>query len=243
MSFIDYDISYDSLNTLILLGTWTLADRTTINASFDYRNSPILTTSNALQGQTARNLDKLLDSFTKDQVRDLAEDRTAESTSVTLGAAHPLTGKFQISGDITTTKLSDTKTSGGVEKVPGTDYEFFYNLQFIGSNLLMPGDVSVAGLRYSDTTSSHTASLSLNSRFPFRNVWRVNPRMRIDYRDNTSNNSTQWIAAPSMRIDYRWRKRYRFETEFGGEWSTQELPNDTQDASSFFFNLGYRADF
>jgi len=243
LSFVDYDISYDSLNTLIFLGTWTMADRTIINASFDYRNSPILTTSNALQGQTTRSLDTLRNTFSESQLRNLAEDRTARSTSVTLGATHPLNEKFQISGDITTSKLSNTKTSGGVEKVPGTDYEFFYNLQFIGSNLLMPGDVSVAGLRFSDATSSHTASLSLNSRFPFRNVWRVNPRMRVDYRDNLSNNSTQWTAAPSMRIDYRWRKRYRFETEFGGEWSTQELPNDTQDSSSFFFNLGYRADF
>ncbi len=243
LSFVDYDISYDSLNTLIFLGTWTMADRTIINASFDYRNSPILTTSNALQGQTTHSLDTLQNTFSDSQIRDLAEDRTAQSTSLTLGATHPLNEKFQISGDLTTTKLSDTKASGGVAKVPGTDYEFFYNLQFIGSNLLMPGDVSVAGLRYSDATSSHTATLSLNSRFPFRNVWRVNPRMRIDYRDNLSNNSTQWTAAPSMRIDYRWRKRYRFETEFGGEWSTQKLPNDTQDSSSFFFNLGYRADF
>ncbi|WP_165869113.1 SPOR domain-containing protein [Thiogranum longum] len=243
LSFVDYDISYSSLNTLILLGTWTLPDRTTINASIDYRNSPILTTSNALQGQTVPDMNALQDIFTDDEIRDLAEDRTADSTSITLGAAHPLTDKYQISGDITLSKLSDTRASGGVDEIPGTDYEFFYNLQFIGSNLLMPGDVSVAGLRYSDTTSSHIASLSLNSRFPFRKVWRVNPRMRVDYRDNTSNNSTQWIAAPSMRIDYRWRKRYRFETEFGGEWSTQDLPNDTQDTSSFFFNLGYRADF
>jgi len=243
LSFVDYDISYDSLNTLILLGTWTLPDRTVINASVDYRNSPILTTGNALQGQLAFDIDELLDSLSEDQIRQLAEDRTAESKTGTLGVSHPLSENFQISADVTATLVSGTRASGGVEAIPGTDNEYFYNLQFIGSNLLKPGDISIAGLRYSDTTSSHIGSLTLDSRFPFRNVWRVNPRMRVDYRDNSSNNSSQWIAAPSMRIDYRWRKRYRFETEFGGEWSTQELPNDTQDSSSWFFNLGYRADF
>jgi hypothetical protein len=46
-----------------------------------------------------------------------------------------------------------------------------------------------------------------------------------------------------LRIDYRWRRRYRFEAEGGGEWSTEDLPNDTQDSSSYFFSLGYRIDF
>ena len=243
LSFVDYDISYDSLNTLILLGNWTLPDRTVINASLDYRNSPILTTGNALQGQFAFDLDELLDSLSEDEIRQLAEDRTAESKTGTLGVSHPITENFQISADVTATLVSGTRASGGVEAIPGTDNEFFYNLQLIGSNLLMPGDISIAGLRYSDTTNSRIGSVSLDSRFPFRDAWRINPRARLDYRDNSNNNSSQWIAAPSMRIDYRWRKRYRFETEFGGEWSTQELPNDSQDSSSWFFNLGYRADF
>jgi TolA-binding protein len=52
LTFVDYDIFYNSLNTFIFLGTWTLPGRTTINATLDYRNSPLLTTSSALQGQT-----------------------------------------------------------------------------------------------------------------------------------------------------------------------------------------------
>ncbi len=243
LGFVDYDVSYDSLNTLILLGTWTLADHTVINANIDYRNSPILTTGNALQGQAVSDLDALGKLFSESEIRSLAEDRTGRATSATLGASRPLSEKLQLSGDLTVSKIEGTNASGGVDAVAGSDTEFFGNLQWIGSNLLVSGDVTVFGLRYADTTSNHTASLSLNSRFPFRTVWRFNPRMRIDYRDNIGSNSTQWIAAPSMRIDYRWRRRYRFETEFGGEWSTEELPNDTRDSSSFYFNLGYRADF
>lgn len=243
LSFVDYDISYDSLNTLIVLGTWTLADRTTFNASLDYRNSPVLTTTNAIQGQTLPTLSDLLDTLSEDKVRQLAEDRTADVTTVSLGASHPFTDQLQMSGDITVSNLSGTNASGGVEAIPGTGNEYFYNLQFIGSNLIKNGDISVVGLRYADTSTSNISTLTLDTRYPIQTVWRINPRFRLDYRDNSNSDSTQWIAAPSLRIDYRWRRRYRFEAEGGGEWSTEDLPNDTQDSTSYFFSLGYRIDF
>jgi len=243
LSFVDYDISYDSLNTLILLGTWTFPDRSTINATLDYRNSPILTTTNALQGQTLPNLEDLLKTLTKDQIRQLAEDRTADITTVSLGASHPFTEKLQVSGDVTVSNLSGTNGSGTIAAIPETGNEYFYNLQLIGSNLIKNGDISVLGLRYSDTSTSKISTLTMDTRYPIQTVWRINPKFRLDYRDNSSNESTQWTAAPSLRIDYRWRRRYRFELEAGGEWSTQDLSTETQDSSSYFFSLGYRADF
>jgi len=243
LAFVDYDISYDSLNTMVLLGTWTLPDRTTINASIDYRNSPVLTTTNALQGQTLPDIDELLNSLSEDEIRQLAEDRTADVTTLTLGASHPFSDRFQMSADVTTSQLSGTNASGGIEAIPGTGNEYFYNLQFIGSNLIKTGDISVLGLRYSDTSTSNISSVNMDIRYPVMTVWRINPRMRVDYRDNSNNDSTQWIAAPSLRVDYRWRKRYRFELEGGGEWSSQELATDTEDTSSYFVSIGYRADF
>jgi len=243
LSFVDYDISYDSLNTLIFLGTWTLPDRTTLNATIDYRNSPILTTTNALQGQTVRTIDNLLDSLSEDEIRALAEDRTAENTTVTLGASHPFSERIQLSGDVTVSNLSGTDGSGGVEPIPGTGNEYFYNLQLIGNSLIKTGDIGIVGLRYSDTSTSSIYSFSLNTRYPVNRVWRINPRVRVDYRENDRDKSTQWIGSPSLRMDYRWRKRYRFEVEGGGEWSTRELTDDNEDSSSYFFSLGYRADF
>jgi tetratricopeptide (TPR) repeat protein len=243
LTFVDYDIFYDSLNTFIFLGTWTLPDRTTINATFDYRNSPILTTTNALQGQTAESINDLLDSFSKDEIRDLAKDRTGENTTATLGASHPFSERFQLSGDITVSNLSDTKASGGVEAIPGTGNEYFYNLQLIGNGLMKSGDISILGLRYSDTSTAKISSLSLNSRYPVNRDWRVNPRVRVDYRDNDRDGSSQWIASPSIRTDYRWRRRYRLEFEGGGEWSTRDLADDTEKSTSYFISVGYRADF
>lgn len=245
LSFVDYDISYDSLNTMIFLGTWTLPDKTTLNATVDYRNSPILTTTNALQGQTVRDIDELLDSLSEDQIRALAEDRTAEYTTVSLGASHPFSERVQLSGDVTLTNLSDTEASAGIEAIPGTGNEYIYNLQLIGSSLIKSGDIAIGGLRYSNLDTADIYSVSLNTRYPVNSVWRVNPRVRVDYRKNDRDDSTQWIGIPSIRMDYRLSRRYRFEAEAGAEWSTRKLPDlpDDEDTSSYFINLGYRIDF
>jgi tetratricopeptide (TPR) repeat protein len=243
LTFVDYDIYYDSLNTFIFLGTWTLPDKTTLNASFDFRNSPILTTSNALQGQGVTSIDDLLDSFSESEIRQLAEDRTAESTTLTLGASHPFSQRLQLNGDVTVSELTGTDGSGGVEPIPGTGREYFYNLQVIGSSLITTNDIAILGLRYSNTSTADIYSASVNTRYPVNRDWRFNPRLRVDYRENQNDTSSQWITSPSLRMDYRWRRRYRFEVEGGGEWSTRDLADDTERSTSWFFSLGYRADF
>jgi hypothetical protein len=243
LTFVDYDIFYNSLNTFIFLGTWTLPGRTTINATLDYRNSPLLTTSSALQGQSIDSISNLLDDLTKDEIKQLAEDRTGKSKTATLGVSHSFTEKIQLSGDITYSNLKGTKASGGIEAIPDTGNEYFYNLQLIGSSLFTSGDISIFGLRYSDTSTAKIYTASLDSRYPVNRDWRVNPRIRLDYRENDNDNSTQKTILPSIRMDYRWHKRYRFEIEAGKEWTSQDLSDRTEDSSSYFFSLGYRADF
>lgn len=242
LAFADYDISYKDLNTLILLGTWILPKGTTINASFDYRNSPVLTTTNALQGQSAGSIGELENLFSESEIRQLAEDRTADVKTVTGGVSHPVTERFQISADVTATTLSATVESGNVEAVPGTGWEYFYNLQFIGSGLLKQGDISVLGFRYTDADNANTSSVTLNNRYPINRQWRINPRLRVDYRDNDDGTS-QWLAGSSFRTDYRWQKRYRIELEAGAERISQKLEEDDSKTTSYFMSLGYRYDF
>jgi len=108
LAFLDYDISYNDLNTLILLGTWILPAGTTFNASFDYRNSPVLTTTNALQGQNSGSISELEDFLSESEIRQLAEDRTTDVKTVTGGISRPITDQLQISTDVTATTLSAT---------------------------------------------------------------------------------------------------------------------------------------
>ena len=243
LSYVDYDVSYSQLNTFLLLGNWNLPYQVTLNATVDFRKSPILTTRNAIQGQGVETLEDLRSSFTEDELRQLAEDRTADSRTYTLGLSRPLSERFQISGDVTLSELDGTPASGGVEAMPSTGNEYFYNLQLIGSNLLKEGDITILGLRYSDTSTAKTTSMSINERYPITRAWRINPRLRVDYRQNESTSTDQWTGAPSVLMDYLWRKRYRFEFETGGEWSTRELVSGSEDTKSYYVYLGYRADF
>jgi len=242
-SLVDYDIHYNELNIGQFLGNWILPDKTTINLTLDYRNSPILTTRNALTGQGVDSLNDLQDNFSDSEIYDLARDRTTTSKLATLGVSRPLHEKLQISADITVTNLSDTDESGDVEATVGTGTDYFYNMQLIGSNLITTGDITIFGLRYADTDDTDITSLSFNMRYPFTRDLRINPRFRVDYRKNRDDDTDQMIYRPSLRMSYQAKRKLRLEAEIGGEYSDREIVDGSTKDRSYFFNIGYRSDF
>ncbi len=242
-SLFDYDVSYNELNTMLLLGTVIFPDSTTVNLTLDYRKSPLLTTSNALSGQTVDSIDELLGTMSEEQVRQLARDRTADSQSFTIGGSRPLTAKLQLSGDFTISNTSSTPASGGVSATPSTGNEFRYGLQLTGSSLVKAGDITTVGLQIGDTSTSTTAALTLNTRYPVNSAWRINPRLRFDVREGVGSAADRLSLRPSARVEYRWRKRYRFEVEAGGEWMNEHAASSTDQTYGYFLNMGYRADF
>lgn len=242
-SLVDYDIHYNELNIGQFLGNWILPDKTTINLTLDYRNSPILTTRNALTGQGVDSLNALQDNFSDSEIYDLARDRTTTSKLATLGVSRPLHEKLQISGDVTVTNLSDTDESGGVEATVGTGTDYFYNLQLIGSNLITTGDITILGLRYADTDDTGITSMTFNIRYPFNRDLRINPRFRVDYRKNRDDNTDQIIYRPALRTSYQVRRKLRLEAEIGGEYSDREIVDGSTKDRSYFFSVGYRSDF
>ena len=245
----DYDIDYGEVNIFSLIGNWKLPDEYSLNAQFDYRRSPLLTSTNALQGQAPlTNIDQMLQVVTEDRINSLAEDVSALSYSFTAGLSKPLTDKLQLSGDVTYTEFKDTKNTNVSDSTvtfnPGTGIDSFYNIQLIGSDLIKPGDISVLGMRYSDTNTTDTVSLSLNTRYPYNTKLRLNPRLRVDYRERSSDDSIEWVIVPSLRLDYRWERRNNFELEVGGEWSETETSAGVTDTdSSYYLGVGYRIDF
>lgn len=256
LSMIDYDVSYKKLNNLLLLGNWTFPNRLTFNVNVDYRNAPVLTTNNALIGQTATSIEELLLMLDENQVRALALDHTPTSQSATVGLSRPITERLQMSADVTMMELSDFIVTD-VEMIdplnppspfdpqfgliPSSGKQYFYNVQLIGSSLIKQGDISILGLRYSDTNNASTSTVTLNSRYSFGQAWRINPRLRFDYRKNKMDSGNQFLTLPSIRVDYRARKNLRIEMEAGWEMLTRELVDDLEeDRSGYFFNLGYR---
>ncbi len=242
---VDYDTYFASLNTALLVVNWNFPDQTNINLRYDYRSSPTLTLSNALIGQNENTIDDLRRTYSKNEIKQLAEDRSSESHLVTFGGSRRLHDKLQLTGDVTMSHISSTEESGGVEAIPSTGYEYFYNVQFVGSNLIKSGDIAIFGLRYSDTSTANTITGNLNTRYPVNTAWRINPRIRVDYRTNNSNDGSRFTLSPILRLEYRFSRRLRFEIEGGGEWMTtydEDTDTERQDMNWYAFG-GYRWDF
>ena len=96
---IDYDIGYNTVNTFNLVGNWTFDRGMVISASADYRRRPFLTTENATNrsdGGLGRWTPE--QSYTEDQIRQLAEDRSGKMLTYTLGLSQPLAQRWQVNG-------------------------------------------------------------------------------------------------------------------------------------------------
>ncbi|HKJ22693.1 MAG TPA: SPOR domain-containing protein, partial [Gammaproteobacteria bacterium] len=242
-ALVDYDIYFNTLNTLFAFGNWIFADDTSVNVTIDLRKSPVLTTSNALQGQTVASVNDLLSQFSERQIKQLAKDRTADSRTFTVGVTRPINRMLQVSGNVTMTHLSGTPASGGVAAIDGTGNDVYYTMQLIGSSLIKKGDLAIIGLNYADASTAKTASVTLNTRYPVNHSWRINPRFRVDLRRFTRDNSHELLLAPSLRVNYRILRVGQIEFEGGGLWSTLHVTGDTQNTTGYYVNAGYRLDF
>ena len=248
-SYVDYDTSYDELNIFLINGGWTFPSKTRVNLVLDYRKSPILTTSNALIGQTVQDIPILLNTQTEDEIRQLALDRTASTKSATLGIVQDLNEKYQVVAEVTVTETSGTPLTPAdppiiqVEPNPSTGKEYFYLTQFIASNLFMEGDINIIELRYADTMSNDSYSFNLNLRYPITPNFRVNPRIQTNYRKNKNDDGESLTIRPLMRIDYRWKKWLRFELEGGREWREESSLGTTNKSTGYFATAGFRAYF
>jgi hypothetical protein len=242
-SFVDYDISYGELNILLVNGGWTFPTKTRLTLVLDYRRSPVLTTGNALIGQTVEDVSGLLNIFSESEIRKLAQDRTATNKSATIGIVQDLNEKYQVVAEVTVSELSDTPASGGVPANPSTGKEYFYLTQLIGSNIFLEGDINVIELRYADTMSNDSFSFNLNLRYPITQNFRINPRIQTNYRKNKNGGGEQVTFRPLLRIDYRWKRWLLFEMEGGREWREDTVLGSTERTTGFFATIGFRANF
>lgn len=243
-SLIDYDLLFEQVNIILFAGNYLLPnEKTRLNVSADFRRSPSLSSSNALIGQGSPSLEALEDTLGESEMRKLAEDRSLESSYVTLGVSHPLTETVQLAADVSWAKLDGAPASGGVEAIESTGDEFFYTLQLLTDNLFMTGDLSTVSLRYADTKQRDTYTVILNSRLPVTDKWRINPKMQIDYRENKHLSGEQWRLRPSLRLEYSLGKGVNFEIDAEYTWADKELEGIAEDKEGYSVSAGFRWDF
>ena len=238
----DFDIHYSTLNTMLLLGTFALPARWTLNLNLDHRKSPGLATRNAMIGQPVRRFDELFGLYTPQQIEQLALDRTSESTMYSAGVSRPFGERWQWSLDASTMTLGSTRESGGVAATPASGTDTAVSTQALGYGLFGRGDVTSLGLQYQTGESSQVLSLGIGTQLPIGERWRVGPRLRLDQRKLEIDRSTSLTYSPALRAEMR-GKHLTFEVEGGAEFGSRDMGTLSEDTNRYYFSLGYRYDF
>jgi tetratricopeptide (TPR) repeat protein len=243
---IDYDLFYSKINILQVNTVIAFNHGRTAYLNAFLRQTPLLSTDNALIGRSEQSIEELKKVLNIEQIYQLARDRTANSETVTVGGTQQLNEKFQVISDITFTHIEDTVASGGVAATVDTGTDYFFTAQLVGNNLLMKYDTTVLGLRYYDTNLTNITSFIANTRFPITRNWRINPRLQYDIR-KTSDGRSQNIIRALLRTDYRYLNKARFDFEIGYDDTSEDARGDSLGTSlansNLFFTLGYRWDF
>lgn len=242
-TLLDYDIFFKALDIFLFNGHWTLPTKTTFNLILDYRKSPLLTLNNSIIGQGVSNISELLGRFTRDELKQMAKDRTANSKSATFGVTQDLKKDLQLTAEVSVSELEGTITSGIVEGQESTGKEYTYSTQLVSSNVFKENDVIIYGLSYSDTAQSNLYSLNLNGSFPLTQKLRLIPRLRLDYRKAKSGVDNQSIIRPAVRFDYQMTKWMHFEVEGGIDWVNGKSSGIKQKTTETFVSTGFRINF
>ena len=238
-SIVDYDVGFEELGSLFLQGSWRLPASFTITGVVDRRRSPFLSLGNALVGQQLESFEELRLFFTEEEIRQFALDRSASTTTYTFGLSRPFSPKLSMNFNASLSSIDATPESGGVAGTPDSEYSY-YSADVVASSLFTEGDVGILGFRYAVSGTTDVYSTTVDTRFPVGRGWRISPRLRVDYREINTDQSTQWIYTPGLRVQYRMGRRARFELQTGKQFSTREMAKSDYDRESWFVNVGYQ---
>jgi len=235
---VNYDTAFSELGSAFLQGSWRLPNRLTLSAVVDRRRSPFLSLGNALLGQTDQDFGLLAQSMSESELRQLALERSAATSSATLGLSSPLSPRLQINVSANFAVVDAIPANGSAPAVPESEYGYF-STDLVATSLFREGDVGILGLRYAQSDSANVYTINLDTRLPFGRSWRLNPRLRVDYREIHSDLSTQWIYTPGLRLQFRMGRRGRIDFEAGKRFLSRDMADISIDQESYFINLGY----
>jgi len=239
-SLFDYSTDFSTVNYFMTVYNLRFEDDSSIDVIADYRKSPFLTTSSALQGQVGvSSLGDLLQTLDEDQIAQLSIDRTSLYKSLTLLHRRPLSRNIELNADVSVSNLSGTVSSGGVEGSEGTGNEYSASVGFIGNNLLMENDINIANIRFSRFVTSDVMVLGLSSKYRLGRKWRINPRLRYEQRQYDDGHDVDKIK-PSIRLHYRQNRNWEFEFEYDYEDKVTSTPGlADENESSYTVYAGY----
>ena len=232
---VDYDIAFGELSGVHLQSSWRLPKNFTVSAVIDRRRSPMLMLGNAVIGQPSLQFADLAMTFDEEQLRQIALDRSPVSETLTLGLSRPLSPKLQLNLNASLSSVDAAPASAGVSFIDESEYNSF-SADLVASALFRQGDVTIFGVRVSETDTSDIYTANLDTRFSFGRAWRVSPRLRVDA-------SSQWTVTPGLRVQYRRSRGLRFDLEAGRQYSDRSMELADQERTSWYVNVGYQWQF
>lgn len=250
-SYLDYDASYNVLNSLLVNATWHLDNGWSLSGRVDVGAEPFLTTRSALSGQAVSSVEALLATFSEGQVRRMARDRTSQATTFSLGLSAPFGERLDLSLDASMRHADASVESAGAAARPDTGNEIFLNATMAATSFFKDNDLLLVSLRFDSLRSRDSARFMIDSRLPLTRSLRFSPRLIVTHHETTLNAATQTIVTPSLRLMLRLGAAL-FDVEAGGRWSNRELPlsefdpftpDGTEELLGGYVNIGYRWEF
>ena len=255
VGLLDYDASYNIINTALLSGYWRFHERITLHGRVRGGTAPFLTTRNAIIGQPVNTVRELFGTYTEGQIRRLARHRTSDERFAAGGLSAAITERLQIRVDSSYLEYSATVASGGVAAIPETGPQFTYGGHLQGSGYFKPGHVVQLGYRHTETRSVDRDNVWIDLRYPVSEQLRIQARVSLanhSANQNPAGDVNQRVVNPLIRIVYSGDRRYRIEFEAGARVSNQEyplalapplIPDGQVDQQDYYLQLGYTLDF
>jgi tetratricopeptide (TPR) repeat protein len=232
---VDYDFAFQQINSATLIGNTKVGPHWVIGFDADHRRSPLLELSNALIGQSITDLQILETQLTPSQLRSLALDRTATSNTVVLSANRSFGERWQFMADIGALELSGTPATApfpgtqlvAVPAAASTGLDKNASLQLAGASLLQASDLHIFSVRFDDSPSTRSVTLSWDARFVLPGAWRLGPRLSVEHVNDPALGGRQMLYLPQLRGD--WTNRFSvFEIIAGYQVMSQQALQQQQ---------------
>ncbi len=239
--YLDYDPYFNSLNTVLLTSTIPVTPDVNLLVQADRRNSPILTTSNALIGQTVSDLSSLENTYSDAEIEELAKDRTSVLYTGMTGATWQAAEDLQLAGDVTLAYVDGTPTSGNVPGFDSTGPDVITSLQATINDWLIEGASSTFGARYFEGETTRAFGLNAVGRVPIVGKLRVHPRGIFDWR-KTDFDGERIRIAPSL--EFIWQpSNFWIDLEVGLDWQRPVAGGSSTEILGNWVDLTLRWDF
>jgi hypothetical protein len=265
MGMLDYDVQIKALNMVMLQGTVNGIGNgaTDLNFLLDHRRSPILDIRNAALFSTTP-IAALIQDRTKDELIQLAKQRTQTSNMAQIGMTNHLNEKWNIGTDFTISNTSALPRSGGNTSLPCSDVDnqaviplegcvdaqpssgnaWTISERMTGLGVIQPRDITNFSLSYSKNRLSAYNVFQVSNHVDLREKWTLDTTLLLNMQhDNTGGKS--YDISPTARAAYMLRNNLSVDGQFGIDWNKNSNSASQTSTTSWreFFSFGGRYNF